>query len=935
MTEDSKPEPKHNSEDEVIDLSKLKQKVKGLFSKQKTEETKSHQHHTSSHQSKESDDSLSLDFNQVKSAAAKHAKWIIPLACILFAVFVSAYLRTMPQRMPIADDWAGNTVNNYYQDLIKQQIDQQYPYLPEQNKQALIAKEWQNFQNQNKDNLDDQVKTISKQYQEQFKDDEGTLYLLGIDPYYFYRQAYYVLENGFPGTSYFEDGMIKDDYRLAPIGGASLWSFHNWFSAVWHKFLNLFGDFPLMYTFFLVGVFFSALTVIPGFFIGKKLTKNNVGGFFTAFLLAVTSFFVARTTGESSDSDVYTVFFPVLITWLFLEVLDAKELRWKLVLISLAGFATGLFAFAWSGWWYVFAFIIATMLVDYLYNLYQSKKEGKSLSHSLKSKESLQKLWNASYIFITAVFVIIFTSFYDFFRVLSGPFKFINLKSVAVNTFWPNIRTTVAELNVVSLSNVIETLGGKLLFVLAIAGIILLLFRKNAQGKREPHLAFFLALWLGASLFATTKGVRFILQATPIFTISLGVCLGLLWHYASQWISGELKVNKNITKVVVFLLLALLLISPAKAGYHQAHNSAPSMNDAWYNTLTKIKEEAPQNIIITSWWDFGHWFRAVADRPVTFDGGTQTPWGAYWVGKSLLTPNEKATAGIVRMLNCGQNYAFDELDKIINDTPKSAQLLNEIIVFDKNAAIKKLTQAGLTAEEAATVTKYTHCDNPPEDFYITSEDMVGKAGVWGHFGSWDFTRAVMYQKTKKLERNKAVALLTAEFGVSKEEAEQLHAEIKSTDADRWISPWPGYISGVQGCKKVDESKLRCTGSVQGKDFIINVDLTNYSAKFESENEVYPNSLVYATKNEIVEKKFSGTTSGFSVVLIPTGSNYAFLAADPLQANSIFTQLYFLQGHGLKCFSKFDEVQNINGGRIITWRVDYNCMQKNNPFFAEE
>ena len=53
MTEDSKPEPKHNSEDEVIDLSKLKQKVKGLFSKQKTEETKSHQHHTSSHQSKE------------------------------------------------------------------------------------------------------------------------------------------------------------------------------------------------------------------------------------------------------------------------------------------------------------------------------------------------------------------------------------------------------------------------------------------------------------------------------------------------------------------------------------------------------------------------------------------------------------------------------------------------------------------------------------------------------------------------------------------------------------------------------------------------------------------------------------------------------------------------------------------------------------------
>ena len=928
MTEDSKPEHKHNSEDEVIDLSKLKQKVKGLFNKKKTEETKSHQHHTSSHQSKESEDSLSLDFNQVKSTAAKHAKWLIPLACILFAVFVSAYLRTMPQRMPIADDWAGNTVTNYYQDLIKQQIDQQYPYLPEQNKQALIAKEWQNFLNQNEQNIAAQTATVSQQYRDQFKDGEGTLYLLGIDPYYYYRQTANVLDNGYPGTS-MKEGVIWDDYRIAPLGKDGYWNFHHWFAAGWHRFLNLFGNFPLMYTFFFVGTLFAALTVIPGFFIGKKLTNNNAGGFFTAFLLAVTSFFVARTTGESSDTDVYSVFFPVLIAWLFLEALDAKELKRKIMWISLAGFATGLFAFAWTGWWYIFAFIIATMLVDYLYNLYQSKKEGKSLSHSLKSKESLQKLWNASYIVITAVFVIIFTSPSDFFRVLSGPFKFINLKAVAVDTFWPNIRTTVAELNVVSLSNVIETLGGKLLFVLAIAGIILLLFRKNAQGKREPHLAFFLALWLGASLFATTKGVRFILQATPIFAVSLGVCLGLIWHYASQWISGELKVSKNITKVVVFLLLSLLLISPAEAGYKQAYNSVPSMNDAWYDALTKIKTEAPQNAIITSWWDFGHWFKAVADRPVTFDGGTQTSWGAYWVGKSLLNPDEKSTVGILRMLNCGQNTAFIELDKVVNDTPKSIDLLSKIMVLDQNTALQQLKLQGLTNEEAEMVLKYTHCTNPPQDFYITSEDMVGKAGVWGHFGSWDFNRAVMYQKTSNLESAAAVPLLMKEFGVTQAEAEQLHAEIKSTNADRWISPWPGYVTTTQNCQNTSENQLRCIATYQDQNFAINIDLAEHNAKVESSKELYPNTFVYTTQEGTKEKKYSENTAGFSVVLIPNGKNYALVLADPRQANSVFTQLYFLNGQGLKCFSKFDETKNINGGKIITWKVDYSCKQKNN------
>lgn len=919
-------EKKPDNADEVIDFSKVSQKLKGLFDKKKTS------HQTVQSSAKSDDDSLSIDMHKVKSSIKKHARWLIPLACILFAVFVSAYLRTMPQRMPAADDWAQNTIHNYYQSLIRQQIDEQYPYLPEQNKQAMVDKEWQKFLSENKGNLAAQQATLSEQYREGFKDDQGTLYLLGIDPYYYYRQTKNVLENGIPGTGYFEDGTIKDDFRLAPIGGAADWNFHNWFSAQWHRFMNIFGDFPLMYTFFFVGTLISALTVIPGFFIGKKLSKSNVGGFFVAFLLAVSSFFVARTTGESSDTDVYTVFFPVLITWLFLEALNAKDKKWRLIWGSLAGFATGLFAFAWTGWWYIALFLLATLAFQIGYNLFTQRKNVTAALKSKETKESLMLL--GVYAIVLSIFVNIFTSFNDFIKLLSGPFKFINIKAVAVNSFWPNIRTTVAELNVVSLQHVITTLGGKLLLALAVLGIIILAFRKNEHGQREPHLAFLIALWLAASLYGTTKGVRFILQATPVFAIAVGVCMGLIWYYASQWVSKELKLNKAITMVIVFLLLSILLIDPARAGYGQAYGSVPSMSDGWYDALTKIKNEAPENIVITSWWDFGHWFKAVAERPVTFDGGSQTPWGAYWVGKSLLVENEKSTVGILRMLNCGQNTAFDELDKILNDTPKSVQLLNNIVVLDKNDALLKLKQAGLTEAEAAGVAKYTHCDNPPQDFYITSEDMVGKAGVWGHFGSWDFDRAVMYLDTSKMNREKAIPYLVEKFNLTPEEAEQIHAEIRSTDADRWISPWPGYPIGIQGCEKLPENKLHCPASIQGKNFIINVDLADHSAKFESQNEIYPNSLVYADQNGIVEKKFSGNTAGFSMVLIPTGSEYVFLAADPSQAHSMFTKLFFLQGHGLKCFSKFDETQNINGGKIITWKVDYNCMQHNNAFFAE-
>ena len=88
---------------------------------------------------------------------------------------------------------------------------------------------------------------------------------------------------------------------------------------------------------------------------------------------------------------------------------------------------------------------------------------------------------------------------------------------------------------------------------------------------------------------------------------------------------------------------------------------------------------------------------------MTFDGGTQTSWGAYWVGKSLLTDDEKNSIGIVRMLNCGQNSAFNELNKIIGDAPIVIETLNTIVAQDKSSAMKTLQKQGLSTEDAEAV----------------------------------------------------------------------------------------------------------------------------------------------------------------------------------------------------------------------------------------
>lgn len=945
--DDQKKEPENpsaetKSDDEVvIDFSKVGKKLKNWFKKEEKviqkelapEEPKNEAQKAELSSKEKSDEDISIDMKSVSATLKKHSKWIIPLFCILLAMSVSIYLRTMPLRLPIADSWAENTVENFYTQQIRNQIDQQYPNLPDQNKNTLVDKEWQKARIDNKDQISQQIQQLSQEYKNQFRDNNGTTYLLGIDPYHYYRQTYNVLTYGHPGTE-IKDGQYWDSYRLAPIGDLAEWNFHHWFGAFLHRLITIVADVPLMSTFFFVGTIFSALTIIPAFFIGKIITRNNAGGFFTAMFMAASAFFVSRTTGESSDTDVYSVFFPVLIIWLFLEAMEAQKLRNKLILASLAGFAIGVFAFAWTGWWYIATFILITLIVHLVFQLLQHRKE---LSAFWKSP-SLHALLSltGTYLLSVGIFVIIFSSFAQVKRVLLGPFQFLQLKAVAVTSYWPNIRTTVAELNVTSLSNVIDQLGGKLLLALVMVGILLTFIRKNEHGKREIYLPFLLAMWLTASLFATTKGVRFILQATPVHAIALGACLGIIWHYASLWGSRELKLNVSLTKIVIFLLLAILLIQPVKAGYRQAYQSVPSMNDAWYNTLTKIKNEAPQNIIITSWWDFGHWFKAIADRPVTFDGGNQVPWGAHWVGKSLLTPDEKVTVGIVRVLNCGQNTAFNTLDKIWNDTPKEIKVLNEIVVQNKETALKTLKNYELTTEQIDSVIQYTHCDKPPTDYYITSDDMVGKAGVWGHFGSWDFDKAVMYLNTKSLNRDQAVEYLTNNFKVTEEDAAKLYQEIQSNEADRWIAPWPGY-QGNGNCQKQSEKMVVCSLRTPQGDVPVRIDLEskNVTIAISNQQVVQPSSLIYADKEGVQEKKFEGATLGASMILIPNKDEYESVIVDPLQANSVFTKLFFFDGHGLHCFKKFDQVQQFTGGKIITWMMDYDCQQENKVFFLPQ
>ena len=93
----------------------------------------------------------------------------------------------------------------------------------------------------------------------------------------------------------------------------------------------------------------------------------------------------------------------------------------------------------------------------------------------------------------------------------------------------------------------------------------------------------------------------------------------------------------------------------------------------------------------------------------------------------------------------------------------------------------------------------------------------------------------------------------------------------------------------------------------------------------SRGMVRPVSLVYADDSGVHEKKFAGDTIGFSVALIPrTDGGYNSLILSPEQAGSMFTIMFFYEGHGLKCFDRLGHDVGVSGLDIYTYKVDWDC-----------
>ena len=879
-------------------------------------------------------DEIVLDLSKIENTLKKTINgtkifftknnYIVPILLILVAIFFSTYFRAYPLNLPITEVWAEDTVYNNIRSDLSNQVSEQNPNLPDAQRQILVNQQFDQLVKENKELIDPQIEQLSNSYRARFQDQDGQTYLLAIDPYLWYGYSKNYLECGHTGCDLNEDGDYKN-YRNGRFGKDVKMNYLSIFGAYVYKFMNIFSNTSLLTAFFLLPLIIIGLATIPAFLLGKRL-GGNLGGFFAAMIVAVNAALLGRTPGGFSDTDSTNILLPLLIMWLFLEAFYSKSWKKTTIYSVLLGIAFYIYSSIWRPY-HMFDFLLAASAIYVLIIIIIDKVKHKSfnLKRTIEQlKTPILKLTLPLTISLT--FLIISRGFNIIPELVTMIIGFARQKDVAVSTLWPNVKTTVAEFNVVPFVKIVAQMGGTILFILAILGIILVAIKKDKEGKRNILFAALLIIWFLATAYSFTKGTRFAILMVPAFAVACGTGAGILYEILVKWLTRDFGINTKIIKTVLIVIFCFLLISPIKAADRVAINEIPSYNDAWDQTLNKIKLDAEDGIgYITTWWDFGHWFVA-KDIRVTFDGGDQRE-RIYWVGKSLLTPSEDESIGILQILNCGQEKPQHLLEKYFqNDTVKSVEILNTIMVQNKGEAIMTLQDKSLSAEQIENLTAVTHCDDLLPQYFITSQDMVGKAGVWGHFGSWNFTKAKIWQTVNPKNFEEGTKILTEEFNISKEEAPDMYYDIQRTKADSWIAPWPGYFTGQNSCIEQDNI-LKCQNGVE-------VDLKTMQATIYTQNGKFAlKSISYIdTTGDFKVMEGTGNLGPYSALLLP--DNRAILV-DPLHADSMFTRLFYFEGHGLEHFKLFSDTTQVTGGRIQVWKINWDGGEINNVFGPDE
>ncbi len=294
-------------------------------------------------------------------------------------------------------------------------------------------------------------------------------------------------------------------------------------------------------------------------------------------------------------------------------------------------------------------------------------------------------------------------------------------------------------------------------------------------------------------------------------------------------------------------------------------SSAPTvLDDNWYNALNWIRNNTAECATIATYWDPGHFIRAIGHRTVVFDGGSQN--------HLLKVEDDSNKTGLV-------SVPYDNGITRVIDYADGAR---------ETARIQDIAASMMTANESLAVQILNDYRKPGcnETYFLASSDLIGKSVWWTYFATWS-------------------------------------PEKKGTCTAAGITDPKGdcyqySMLGLSGATPNGQSILYSYAAGANQAFIINYDTEtgNMKAFFSENNNLHPvQSVFYFSKDG------SGTMSNANSAEI---SGMLWVEPDrqtiiymPVQlSDAIFTRLFFFNGAGLQHFEFVEQW----GGEVKLFRV---------------
>jgi len=769
------------------------------------------------------------------------------------------------------------------------------------------------------------INGVPDQMKAYYEDQNGQPYFSEMDSYYNLRLTGDLLDHGYLGDTKI-NGTQWDLHSSFPSGqSADYPPLISILTVGAYKLANAFAKVPLASIAFWMGAFIGSLAVIPAYLLIRRIT-NDYGGVAAGLLVGLAPAYFSHTFAGFFDTDMFNMLLPLLVVYFFVLSMLARDIKKRTIFGALSAVSMLIFTMAWQGWWYIFYIVIGSAVVYLILTRFVFNLKPKPMIDNFKGKIGSKFSWfmDKPDFYTLVIFVVLslllmglYLGFSGLVSALTEPVSVSKIQATVGSSSYPNVYISVSELQIPGLSDIINGVGGYLPFIFGILGIVALIWgffnigkektaepkrkkkpRKKSRSKRRSEVPeektpektevkpdfvtkkrnyllyiVLFGVWLAITAYAMTKGVRFIENFSLPITLTAGIFVGLLYYYVKDHVE-----NLSYQKIIMGVVIIAVAFAPVASAYAISNSVVPGTDDSMVNSLIYIKNNTPNNTVITSWWDYGHLFTEVADRAVTFDGSSQNSPRAYWVGKALLTDNETLSAGILRMLASSGDLAPQTLDNYTKSSAKSADILNSILGLNKTDAINTMTsQYGLTQDQAQTIAQYTHPDNPTPHVLITSSDMVGKAQWWSYFGSWNFT---------------------SNNGTN---YEYLASQLNSTTINNKTLYVGGNAVVAQANGTSYSAGIIDTNAIKTND--TNTIVTQLSNELTTGNGsliIEPHTLTIINSNNITQQVVSNS-SKYSILLINQNNTLIGIAMNKELENSMFTRLFFEGGAGLTQF----------------------------------